>query len=409
MFKRYFNLGPVVYSIALARFISACGAFVPPMLIIILHDKLGISSELIGYIVAAYAIVAMLGSIVSGFLCDRFKTGIIVICSMCVTTTGYLLSAAVSESVYVILTLGLSQLGIGLTYTSTLTLSLKLSKPINRANIVSLNYLCFNLGSAIGPAIAGYLYLEKYEMLYIGSGIAIFVAAITLFTSLYINDALSPIYRNESYKNDQVDVAKEGTLSRYDIIIYSTICFLICFTFATLMFTLPITMNVLFAKKGALYFGYLMSLNALCVIMLTPIIVHFSRNISYGSMLLLSPVFYFVSLAVIFLDDSVFLVFIISTVLWSIGEIVYLTYSELFLTDYASEENIGKISSIPTICYQLASVASPLISGYLINFGSSDAPLKISMVFSVLALINLSGFILKKKRIKLGLKCNKGI
>ncbi|MFE8049047.1 MFS transporter [Brenneria goodwinii] len=398
MLNMYRGLSPLLYCIALARFITALGSFVMPMMVIILHDKLAISADLTGLVVAMFAGLILIGSILGGFLCDKFKSSNVLILSMCIILIGYILSFFNPNDLYLIYCLGISQLGIGLTYTSTLTVSLKASTQSNRPNVISLNYLCFNLGAAIGPAIAGFLYSENYIYIYLGSAASILMALLAILFGLSKNNDSTHQLADSNHINDEH--SSSINISRTLVCIFASICFFISFTYAMLMFVLPIKMNALFDSSGPQFFGYIMSVNGLSVILFTPLILKIFNKTNFTIALSISPLLYIIAIILLLPATSFVVVVILSTIFWSIGEIIYVNYSELYITDKANNKNIGRLSSVPVISYQLSSIIAPLISGLFIQLGNENAPLYIAIILCTLSLIFIFMILFSEQKMK---------
>jgi len=103
---------------------------------------------------------------------------------------------------------------------------------------------------------------------------------------------------------------------QYLLFILTTIFYY--FAYSQVGFTLPIYLSNLFSQKGAKIYGFLQSTNAITVILLTPIISNLTNRKPPLLMVAIAGIFYAVGFG-LYGIFRLFLLFIFSTVIWSIG------------------------------------------------------------------------------------------
>lgn len=158
-FSLYRGLPKDIYYIAISRFILGLGNFIIPFMILLLTQKQGYSTSVAGTLVMVVTGTYMLGSLLGGKFSDTYghkKTMVI----------GELLGALVllacgffaNDHFVAPALLFLGYFFIGVAVPASNALVADHSNPSNRNAVMSLSYLAYNLGSGVGPVVAGYLF-----------------------------------------------------------------------------------------------------------------------------------------------------------------------------------------------------------------------------------------------------------
>ena len=107
----------------------------------------------------------------------------------------------------------------------------------------------------------------------------------------------------------------------------------------------PILLNEMFQLQGARYYGYLMSANGITVILLTPLISAVTSRWRSISNLGLAGLFFACGFGVIFFCSNLPL-FFISTIIWTIGEILHAINLNVFLAENAPASHRGRFHAL---------------------------------------------------------------
>ncbi|GKT37900.1 Major facilitator superfamily like protein, partial [Aduncisulcus paluster] len=142
----------------------------------------------------------------------------------------------------------------------------------------SLSYLGINIGVAVGPIVAGFLFNRYLKWLFIGD-------AITTAIAVFLVLVFIPTQKHEDIITGSADEQSEqGSLwaalaRRPLVIVFLLLNVLYALTYAQHSFALPITLNQLFLDDGPRNFGFLMSVNAITCVAMTILITHLTRKL----------------------------------------------------------------------------------------------------------------------------------
>jgi MFS family permease len=380
-------------ALATIDFINGIGSFIFPFLALFLTVKMGYSASKAGlFTLIALAMYAP-GSLFSSHIADKVSRKTVMIVSQLLCGVSMILCGLVMSQKelvpYFILLLFLFD---GATDPARQAIYADHTTFKNRKEAYSLFYLAHNIGFAIGPMLAGLLFNEYPQWLFLGNGIVTIIA--TIFLALFIKDQ-KPTDSDieESLKGNRSDKAMEGSvltvlkekpLLTFYIFIFSFFGLAMSMYF----FTMPLYLTSLFNDIGPKYFGTIMSLNAITVIIATPIIVRFSSNNHPLRLISISMILYTVSYILTGLT-SVFYFLLILTVVFSVGEVFSATNHGYFVTNHIPLGHRARFSAIQTILEGIGFAVGPLISGIIIDHFGYSTIFIISAILIFLCLIAL--------------------
>ncbi|SHJ47144.1 MFS transporter [Tepidibacter formicigenes] len=371
----YRGLPKEVYIISIARFINSLGNFVFPFITFFLSDKLNMNEDKVGYFVMMSMVSYVPGSIIGGRLGDFFGRKITyVICQMlaglCVFICGFLNYSHILP--WLLILSGVFNGAARPLLTSMIT-DLVVYKERKRA--FSLSYLAGNLGFAIGPVVAGLLYKNYTRLIFFGDGITTFLASTLIFVFIKetkpnkedihkINDIL------EKNEKEEKGLLITVLLKRPFLLIFSVIIAFQNFVYSQHSFTLNLQMQEIFGVEGAKLYGILMATNGIVVVVLTIIITNLTLNLPPLLSVSLCGIFFalgFGMLAYI----KLFYLFIISTVIWTIGEIFSATNVDSYISKHTPINFRSRFNAIIPIISGTGYALGPYISGICLKNGST--------------------------------------
>ncbi|MBK5200055.1 MAG: MFS transporter [Spirochaetaceae bacterium] len=240
----------------------------------------------------------------------------------------------------------------------------------NRKEAFSLFYFAFNIGFAVGPMVAGILFYKYPQWLFIGNGLVTLCS--TLLVMILIEDKKPTTEELElSIINNQSDKAVEGSVwkalkERPLLTIYLLISSAAGLARAFIFFAIPLFFNELFLMKGPTYYGSIMSINAITVIVFTPIIVKLSNNRHPLRDISMSLLLYSLSYFIMGYASS-YIYFAALMVLATIGEVLSATNYEYFFTNQTPMGHRARFSSVRLILEGSGFAIGPLLAGIIIN------------------------------------------
>ncbi len=134
-------------------------------------------------------------------------------------------------------------------------------------------------------------------------------------------------------------------------------------------FSIPIQVIDLFGDKGPKIFGVIMTTNALVVSCLTIIIISLTHKIKPVLNVALAGVLYAIGFGMIFFITGLPW-FLFSTVIWSIGEILVTTNTNVYIANHTPMSHRGRFNAVIPVVMGAGFALGPLISGdYIREYG----------------------------------------
>ncbi len=243
----------------------------------------------------------------------------------------------------------------------------------NRQAAFSLLYLGYNLGFAVGPLLAGFLFTNSTWLLFLGD-------ALTTFVSVGLVAFLVPDSTPSAEEISRVDTissterAEKGhTLAalraRPVLIVFALLVSVLTFVYSQYGFALPLRMRELFLQRGPVCYGTLMTVNAIVVIVLTAPVVLLTRRYSPARNLGHAALCYLVGFGMIYFLRTLPL-FFVSTAIWTLGEILVSTNSNVYIANHTPVSHRGRFNALfPLITGGGRALSPPVIGRFVTWFG----------------------------------------
>lgn len=399
--KQYRGLPKPIYWIFLARLVNTMGAFVHPFLAIYLTETLGYSTAQAG-IYVTYSVAAYVpGALIGGRLADQWGRKRVLLFFQALAACGYLAVVIFPNPSWIPWFL------IGTAFFNSVAqpahgaITADLTTPENRQQAFSFLYLGTNIGFAVGPLIAGFLFNRYLMWIFIGDAVTTLTALVFIARGV---PETKPAEMGETLSAErQAEQREEGSLLRVllrrpTLLIFSFLMILISFVVVQMNFTVPLQFNGWFgAKNGKAYYGILMSTNGLAVIGLTPFLIHWTRKNSAIFNVGLSNFLYF--LAVIMLGIKASLSWYLAMMLvWTAGEVLQITNYNVYLANHTPENYRGRFNSVINIIQGSGYAVGPMIMGsYLKNHTTWEVWPGIQLI-ALAATIAVMGLFVWEKR-----------
>jgi len=388
-FMMYRGLPRSIYILFFSRIVNTTGAFVRPFLAIFLTSNLGISDAQAGIIVTLAIVVNMPGTIGGGWLSDRIGRRWTLLSARTLAAACYVPCAFLGNSMVIPALLIASSFSNGVGNPASQCMIADLTTRENRKEAFSLIYLGINIGFSLGPLIAGFLYNNYIEWIFLGD-------AFTTFISVFL------IYRFVPETYPKLDEDSCGTYVPHEerpevgsfVSIMRKRPFLVAFTFINMLlifvlnqnnFALPLQLKDVFGMaKGPQLFGIVMSVNGLVVVIMTVFLTRLTRSLRPILNISLSGVLFAVGYGILFIATS-FTYFIVSTVIWTLGEILNATNSGVYIANHTPMSHRGRFNAFIGTVMTMGVSASPMFIGFYIEAYS------LSLVWPLMFAIGMAG------------------
>ncbi|WP_139903678.1 MFS transporter [Clostridium thermarum] len=391
LFNPYRGLSREIWVLFAARIINSMGAFIYPLLTLILTIKLEVPEDKAGLLISASGIAFMFSGVIGGKLTDLFGRKKIIITLNLIGACLYIAAAFVPVSINMIPMIIAAGFFMGMSDPASSALIADITEPKTRDGAYSLFYMGMNIGFAVSPTIGGLLLKNHLNLLFFIDGFTAILSM--LLIAVFIPESFN---KNQEIVGEDRELEKhvEGStlsilIKRPILIFFALIMFGYNFVYAQWSYLYPMQVEQSFVGQGAKIYGRLVSFNALIVIFLTPVITKLLsskksiRRIFYGGILYAAG---FGSLA--FGGNIYFYIF--STAIITFGEITVTISSSPFLANHTPASHRGRIGSVLPIIMGAGQILGPGVMGVILKLtGINGAWFFTGGIMSIFALFTL--------------------
>ncbi|WP_273222856.1 MDR family MFS transporter [Geosporobacter ferrireducens] len=367
----YQHLSNSIFIIFFARMVNSAGHFVMPFMVMFLRDKIGLNPEQTGYYMMLAAFAYVPGSIAGGKLADILGRKRIFILFQSLAACSFIPCAFLESSMLIPWLLILSSFFSGAAGPANSAMVADLTKSTNRKEAYSLLYMGHNLGFAIGPLAAGFLYRNYLPWIFIGDAFTSFVSI--FLVAKFIPETKPDLEKKEIHEelshNEHAETGSfiAALLKRPVLCIFMLMIALYSFIYVQHHFTLPLQLEEVFGEKDASYYGMIMTTNALTVVFCTTLVTHLTLKLKPIFCVGLGGLFYGIGFGMLF-GINHFYLYILSTFIWTLGEILVSTNGMAFVANNTPVSHRGRFNAIFPIIAEAGHAVGPYLTGkYLLS------------------------------------------
>ncbi|GEA34268.1 MFS transporter [Clostridium beijerinckii] len=365
--NNYKGLPKEMYVICFATLINRLGDFVVPFLALYLTQKIGMTAAATGVIVTLSSIVGIPASILGGKISDMFGRKKIYTYAQSIAAVT-LIPCAFTKSVSItIMCLLISTFFNGFVRPAFQSMIQDILSKEERQAGFSLNYLAINAGVAIGPIIAGFLFNNLLPLLFLGDTLTSLIAVFLVWKNIKETYPVNSKLKVES----KAEIAENGNTfqmlwKRPALSLFLVLYMVYNFIYAQHKFSLPITLNAQFNNESAKLLGYIMSINAVTVLVLTIFIGFITKRNHQLTNMAFTGILYAIGFGMIGYIDN-FNFFIISTIIWTLGEILSSISSGVYVANNSPSNYRARLNAIMNLGRFLGTALSTFFSGAYIQ------------------------------------------
>ena len=371
----YKDLPRDIYFIALSRFILGLGNFIIPFLVLLLTQKLGYSEAIASTFVMIVMTAFMIGGVFGGKLADAFGHKNIMVLGELIGGTILFVCGFFPEHHYLAPALILiAYLFGGASVPAGNALAANLSNTNNRSAVMSLSYLAYNVGSAVGSLVAGYLFWYSSSLIYWGNGLAsvigILLVAWFVKEPKYTKPMPTPEREDLELEFDPEQDA-EGSVwqvlkERPHLWVFGIACTLLYIAITQMTVLAPLYMAHLFGKEGAVVFGQLMTIACVAVVVLTPILVKVTHGQSELKSLSICGVLLAGGYLVVMNFDYV-PVFFFAWLILAAAEVLLVTNENVYIANQSPRSHRGRISGVINTIKNIGMLPAYVVMGIMVQ------------------------------------------
>lgn len=361
--RPYRALPRPVWIVFAVQIINRFGDFVTPFLSLFLTSRLGYDTATTGLFVTATIATGLLGTILAGKLSDHHGRKPILLVCLAISGTIIGLGGFLPPNGLIPWLLVIASFFQGALRPVISALIADVCPADQRKDAFSLSYYGINIGVAVGPMLAGFLFENHLPWIFWGDGLTTLIALVLV--ALFI-PALAPAdlhhENNGHHEKAQKGSALKAFLSQPQVVLFCLMLVLINFMYNQTTFGLPIYTDSILKPGGAIAFGWLMSFNAMVVLVCTPFIVHVTRKQDQAQSMALGTALYAIGFGMMAFHLNLGLL-LLSTLLWSLGEIFFSINTGAYLSARTPLNLRGQFQAYREILSSLGRMLSPLVCG----------------------------------------------
>jgi MFS family permease len=366
----YKNLPMSVYIIFFASIINNLGNFVAPFLTMFLTYSIGMRVETVGIIVAVNSFVGLIASAHGGKLIDVMGRKKIFIIFRTTSAVALLLCAFTKDPIILTVLLILSNFLGGYSLPVYSTIISDITEGEQRNTAFSLQYMAMNIGFSVGPLLAGFLYNNYLTWLFLGDALTTFISVILV--ALFIPETMPSKEKMKKQTDNVQEKAEEGTLlqaliKRPALLAFSFIIIIYFVVFSQFNFGLSLQVGEVFENNSAAVFGSLMTVNAVLCSIIPMFLTAFTGKMKAALSMTIGGILYAIGFGMIFFINS-YLLFIVSAVIWTLGEILIATNTNVYIADHTPASHRGRFNSIFPIIRKVGFMVGPMIAGVYVKY-----------------------------------------
>lgn len=387
LIQQYKGLSRTAYVLFFARLVTSMGAFIFPMLTLILTVKLGYSKTYAGFLMTIVAVLMLVANLIGGKIADQYNKKKIIIILDVISVLFFYACAIVQPNemmIYFLIVSGFFATMEGPAFDALLA---EATLPAEREKVFSLAYIGFNLGFAFGAAVAGLLFTNYLSLAFILDGTTTIISTfmIIFLVKTYHQEEIKEEDKNEYEDHiDENESIFKVLKQRKSVIYFILISSIGAFIYQQWNFTLPLYMNHIFGDvSGTKYYGFVASANGLVVIIATPIVTYLLRSKFELQKLALGGFFMGMSFLIILWPKYLFLFFLFITV-FTIAEAINTIGNSPYMSRRIPGSHRGRLTSIAFLGYFVGGNLGPLVSGYVIDHFGYQSILIIVFVLGML-------------------------
>ncbi len=374
----FLSLDPSIRVLFAVRLINSMGNFVFPFLTLLLTVKLGYSENQTGRFMSIAALLAGIGMLAGGKAGDFFgkRQTLAFLQLVSAVILGFCAFLGLVPIVPFLIAVAYILLQTSWPIFNALVADLCAGDQRRRA--YALLYWGNNIGFSVGPLLAGYLFNAHASWMFVGNAASLGLVSLLLLLAVKSGPRgglQTPSASDEKAVDNADEAPESGSLvqaliKRPLILAFTGVNLLLHLVYVQHLFALPIFLNDIFGSAGPALYGQVMTTNGLTVVICTGIvgIVLAGRRASVN--IALAALLYAAGFGMLFFCFRGPAV-LISTVIWTLGEIISATNVQVFIAGRTPRSHRGRINAFIGFVSGWGSVAAPLLAGaYIGAFGS---------------------------------------
>lgn len=350
-----------------ATLVNRLAGFVATFLALYLTQDMGYSASFAGLVVSLYGGGATAASLVGGALTDRIGRRPTIMIAQ-VLTGVCIVALGLSEQPVLIAVLAFAVGAVS--HASRPAIGAVIADLVpskDRGKAYSLNFWAANIGFGVSAAAAGLLARQNYFLLFVCEAAATLLCALLVF--LKVPETRSTPRPSEAGTDARPAgfgvVLKDGTF-----MCLAGLAFLVVMLFQQAATTLPITMGQ--EGHSSADYGLVLSFNGLLIVVLQIPLSRFVKDRRPLQVLAVAALLCGYGFGLTAFAGSLPL-YAATVAVWTLGEIIFTPIGTHLVADLSPEHARGRYQGVYNLAWASAALATPVMSGLVIDHFGADA------------------------------------
>ena len=403
-FSMYTHLPKEIYVLAFGKIMTSMGALIWPMLTLIMSEKLNLNGQTIGMYMMMFSMFMGPFYLLGGKLADKYNKKHIIVTFDLIGNSLYFVCAVLPISMTTLYLLAIASVFQSMEQPAYDALIADLTTYKDRERAYSLNYLAMNLGLVMAPMIGGILFNNYLNLSFFINGLADISSTLLLlfFIKNVKNTVSDSKIVNEYEKGEAGSIFKVFSKRKLFFLLF-IISGIAAMIYNQFNFLMPLHMEEAFRGSGAFKFGILASINAVIVVIGTPMVTKKFSGVTDVRIMYFGQLLESVGLAFFIFVNRYFVIAVVGIIIFTTGEIFGSISKTPYLTKRIPETHRGRVLSITNSCAGLIGILSNYVIGILIDYYTFHT------VWIIIAAIGLLVMILYSIYLRLDKKAYPGL
>ena len=368
-FSMYAHLPKEIYVLAFGKIMTSMGALIWPMLTLIMSEKLNLNGQTIGMYMMMFSMFMGPFYLLGGKLADKYNKKHIIVTFDLIGNSLYFICAALPISMTTLYLLAIASVFQSMEQPAYDALIADLTTYKDRERAYSLNYLAMNLGLVMAPTLGGILFNNYLNLSFFINGLADISSTLLLlfFIKNVKNTVSDSKIVNEYEKGEAGSIFKVFSKRKLFFLLF-IISGIAAMIYNQFNFLMPLHMEEAFRGSGAFKFGILASINAVIVVIGTPMVTKKFSGVTDVRIMYFGQLLESVGLAFFIFVNRYFVIAVVGIIIFTTGEIFGSISKTPYLTKRIPETHRGRVLSITNSCAGLIGILSNYVIGILIDY-----------------------------------------
>ncbi|MEU1646783.1 MFS transporter [Micromonospora zamorensis] len=363
-----------------ASFINRAGMFVFPLLAVYLVQSRHLSTGEAGVLISVGSTGLLAGSLLSGPVCARAGRRAALVSSLLLNAVGYLGLAVLDGPTWTYAALlFVALVGMGMFAPAANTLIADLTQPEQRPFAYTVSYLANNLGMGVGPLLGGFAAAYSYQLMFAGNILLGLLAAATIWLFVPADTRRVPT------ASPAGTTRRAGLLRDIDVAVLVVVS--ICFVapLIGLEYTLPLAVTTVLHSSVAVV-GAVYTINSVVVVSASLLIEKRMKAYSTRALLITAGLLWSTGMAILVFAFSLPAV-LLSTVVWTLGEIIASVVIPTYIADHVQEHRVGSFMALNGFVLSSARLVVPMGLGFVWQAGGHRPVLLLLLLTPVVGVV----------------------